>query len=91
MMHFSMRMRCDKCREVFAACVHAEGPLDPAARYVVHCPSHGGPFVLPAALFRPADSCPEGAVVGIEWRAPPPTPPAPPNTPRRPWWRFWAR
>ncbi len=87
MMYFSMRMRCPHCRCEFVACIQAEGPQAPAARYVVHCPSHGGPFVLRAELFRPVDSCPEGAVEAREQGAPPP---APRNVPRRPWWRFWA-
>jgi hypothetical protein len=88
MLHFSMQMRCPHCDHKFAVCVHADGPLDPQARYVVHCPMNNSQFILPGKLFRPVDHCPAGSVEGREWRPVPPASSGAQPQVRR-WWQFW--
>jgi hypothetical protein len=67
-LHFSMRIQCHHCRHTFNVCVHADKPLDPQARYALHCPMNGSRFVVSASVFRPVDCCPKGAVEGVEWQ-----------------------
>jgi hypothetical protein len=102
MLSFATRMECPHCMEAFSAWFQAEAAPDTDARYLVRCPKHAGPFVLPVSVFTPVDEVPVGAapahrVTGfseprqncpkiLDLRLEPPDPSKPPPASPKPRW-----
>jgi phage terminase large subunit GpA-like protein len=68
MIHYAASVRCPHCGHHFAVCLHTNRPLDRTKHYVVSCPSNASRVRVAAAELRPAQACPERAVVIRETR-----------------------